>query len=128
MKYSGMTRPEVDERERLALDAGGEFRGGLQARFGVGNEVALEAHIFRPLCNRLGAGYGVSRLDAGEPPEPGELDVIVDERGDRSRISLHRHVLDWDIEPGLEVFGEMAEALDQARLVLVRDGREDEGG
>src|ERR1700756_2434423 len=43
------------EQKGLALDPGWEILGELQARFAVGDEVALEADILRTLGDRFGA-------------------------------------------------------------------------
>src|SRR6516165_3821875 len=116
------------EEKRLARNSGWEILGGLQARVAVGDEVALEVDIFGPLRDRLGAGHGVPGLDPGVAAKPGELYVVVDEGGDRSRVGLHGHIFDRNGELHLQIFGEAAEALDEPRLVLIRDGREYENG
>src|SRR6516165_7901359 len=115
------------EEKRPAFDPGRKILGGFQPRFPAGDEVALEVDILRSLSDRFRARDGMTGLDSGEATKPGELDIVVDERSDRSRIGLHRHILDGNAELRLEILGEAAETLDEARLILIRDGGEHEG-
>src|SRR5215469_5454550 len=116
------------EKKRLALDLGREILGGFQSRFSAGDEVALEVDILRPLSDRLRAGHSVAGLDSSEAAKPGKLDIVVDEGSDRGRIGLHGHVFDGNVELRLEIFGEAAEALNEACLILIGNGRKHKGG
>src|SRR5579862_3835681 len=131
MKYSGMTRPEVEERapKRNVLPSiPAKILGEVQAALAVGDEVAFEVDVLRPLCNRFGARNGVTSLDSGVAAKPGKLNIVVGEGGDRGRIALYRYIFDRYTELLLEIFGKAAESLDETCLVLIRDRRKHESG
>src|SRR6516225_220817 len=110
------------EGERFAFDPGREILGRFQPRFPAGDEVALEIDILSPLRDRFRAGNGVTGLDPSKAAKPGELDIVVDEGGDCGWIGLYGHIFDRNVQLRLEIFGEAAEALNEPRFILVRDG------
>jgi hypothetical protein len=121
----GGARPEG---EGLAGDLFRQLLRGLQARLGVGDDVALEIDVLGALNDGPGAGHGPARLDAREAAEPGQLHLVVRERGDGRGVALDRNVLHRDAELRLEKLGHFREALYEPAFVLVRNGGEHESG
>jgi hypothetical protein len=78
------------------------------------------------LCDRLCAGRLPAGLHAREAAKPGQLHLVVGECCDRSRVAFHGNVFDRHAELGLELLGDLGEALNETALVLVGDGGEDE--
>ena len=68
-----------------------------------------------------------TRLHAGEAAEPGKLHLVIDESRHRRGVALNWEVLNGDPELALQIVSDAGEALDQTRLVLVRNRREYEG-
>lgn len=115
------------EGQTHAFQRVGQLVGTRETGGCVSDEVAHEGIVLAALSQCLGARDQTPGLHAGKAAEPGQLDLVVTECGDRGAVGLHRHVLHLDPEALLEVVGHLAEALDQTRLVLVGNGGEAEG-
>src|SRR6516225_3329649 len=94
----------------------------------MGDDVALEGYVFRTLGDGLRAGHGEPGLNTRQSAEPGKLHLVVGEGCDGRGVAFDGEIFDWDAELALEVLGVLHKSLDQARLVLIGNGGEDERG